>query len=173
MCIFLLNSMNETLNGRQTGGSGAAIFDYARGGPQWGADALLIGPPKSPVRDPNHRYVTQITGTWPKSPVRDPNHQYVTQITGTWPKSPVRDPNHRYVTQITGTWPKSPVRDPNHHYVTGVYAGHTLPKNKLATFVQALNQQVAHTCDTVIIVIIIVTTIMNLLMPAPRIVLHI
>ena len=34
---------------RKVGGSEAAIFDYARGGPQWGADGLLIGPPKSPV----------------------------------------------------------------------------------------------------------------------------
>ncbi|XP_002961204.2 uncharacterized protein LOC9632563 [Selaginella moellendorffii] len=31
------------------GGSGAAIFDYARGGPQFGADGLLIGPPLVPV----------------------------------------------------------------------------------------------------------------------------
>ncbi|THU50225.1 hypothetical protein C4D60_Mb06t17890 [Musa balbisiana] len=31
------------------GGSGAAIFDYARGGPQFGADGLLIGPPLTPV----------------------------------------------------------------------------------------------------------------------------
>lgn len=31
------------------GGSGAALFDYARGGPQFGADGLLIGPPLSPV----------------------------------------------------------------------------------------------------------------------------
>lgn len=34
---------------RKVGGNEAAIFDYARGGPQWGADGLLIGPPKSPV----------------------------------------------------------------------------------------------------------------------------
>ncbi|WOL01561.1 hypothetical protein Cni_G10278 [Canna indica] len=33
----------------KVGGSGAAIFDYARGGPQFGADGLLIGPPLSPV----------------------------------------------------------------------------------------------------------------------------
>lgn len=31
------------------GGSGAALFDYARGGPQFGADGLLIGPPMAPV----------------------------------------------------------------------------------------------------------------------------
>lgn len=34
---------------RKVGGSGAALFDYARGGPQFGADGLLIGPPKAPV----------------------------------------------------------------------------------------------------------------------------
>lgn len=34
---------------RKVGGNEAAIFDYARSGPQWGADGLLIGPPKSPV----------------------------------------------------------------------------------------------------------------------------
>ncbi|KAG6477011.1 uncharacterized protein LOC122023716 [Zingiber officinale] len=33
----------------KVGGSGAAIFDYARGGPQFGADGLLIGPPLTPV----------------------------------------------------------------------------------------------------------------------------
>ncbi|KAJ4848021.1 hypothetical protein Tsubulata_009354 [Turnera subulata] len=33
----------------KVGGSGAALFDYARGGPQFGADGLLIGPPLSPV----------------------------------------------------------------------------------------------------------------------------
>ncbi|KAJ4958535.1 hypothetical protein NE237_025646 [Protea cynaroides] len=31
------------------GGSGAALFDYARGGPQFGADGLLSGPPLAPV----------------------------------------------------------------------------------------------------------------------------
>lgn len=31
------------------GGSGAALFDYSRGGPQFGADGLLIGPPLAPV----------------------------------------------------------------------------------------------------------------------------
>ena len=31
------------------GGPEAAVFDYARGGPQWGADGLIIGPPQSPV----------------------------------------------------------------------------------------------------------------------------
>lgn len=30
----------------QVGGTEAALFDYARGGPQWGADALIIGPPQ-------------------------------------------------------------------------------------------------------------------------------
>lgn len=30
----------------QVGGTEAALFDYARGGPQWGADALVIGPPQ-------------------------------------------------------------------------------------------------------------------------------
>ncbi|CAI5969681.1 unnamed protein product [Closterium sp. NIES-64] len=34
---------------RKVGGSGAAVFDYARGGPQFGADGLLIGPPLTPV----------------------------------------------------------------------------------------------------------------------------
>ncbi|ERN09284.1 hypothetical protein AMTRI_Chr13g82670 [Amborella trichopoda] len=34
---------------RKIGGSGAALFDYARGGPQFGADGLLIGPPLAPV----------------------------------------------------------------------------------------------------------------------------
>ncbi|XP_047167460.1 uncharacterized protein LOC124836354 [Vigna umbellata] len=33
----------------KVGGSGAALFDYARGGPQFGADGLLIGPPLAPV----------------------------------------------------------------------------------------------------------------------------
>lgn len=32
--------------GMQVGGTEAALFDYARGGPQWGADALIIGPPQ-------------------------------------------------------------------------------------------------------------------------------
>ena len=31
------------------GGPEAALFDYARGGPQFGSDGLLIGPPLSPV----------------------------------------------------------------------------------------------------------------------------
>lgn len=34
---------------RKVGGSGAALFDYARGGPQFGADGLLIGAPLAPV----------------------------------------------------------------------------------------------------------------------------
>ncbi|CAK9321523.1 unnamed protein product [Citrullus colocynthis] len=33
----------------KVGGSGAALFDYSRGGPQFGADGLLIGPPLAPV----------------------------------------------------------------------------------------------------------------------------
>jgi len=33
----------------KTGGGEAAVFDYARGGPHWGVDALVIGPPLSPV----------------------------------------------------------------------------------------------------------------------------
>lgn len=35
-----------TVHGLQVGGSEAALFDYARGGPQWGADSLIIGPPQ-------------------------------------------------------------------------------------------------------------------------------
>jgi len=31
------------------GGSDAAVFDFARGGPQWGADGLVIGPPTASV----------------------------------------------------------------------------------------------------------------------------
>lgn len=34
---------------KKVGGSGAALFDYARGGPQFGADGLLIGAPLAPV----------------------------------------------------------------------------------------------------------------------------
>eukprot|EP00271_Cylindrocystis_brebissonii_P007507 TRINITY_DN21078_c0_g1_i1.p1 TRINITY_DN21078_c0_g1~~TRINITY_DN21078_c0_g1_i1.p1 ORF type:complete len:367 (-),score=28.23 TRINITY_DN21078_c0_g1_i1:325-1425(-) len=34
---------------RKVGGSGAALFDYARGGPQFGADGLLVGAPLAPV----------------------------------------------------------------------------------------------------------------------------
>ncbi|KAL2651336.1 hypothetical protein R1flu_019464 [Riccia fluitans] len=33
----------------KVGGSGAALFDYARGGPQFGADGLLVGAPLAPV----------------------------------------------------------------------------------------------------------------------------
>ena len=33
----------------KVGGSGAALFDYSRGGPQFGADGLLIGPPVTAV----------------------------------------------------------------------------------------------------------------------------
>jgi hypothetical protein len=33
----------------KVGGSGAAIFDWARAGPTFGADALIVGPPLSPV----------------------------------------------------------------------------------------------------------------------------
>lgn len=40
---------NEPIILPKIGGSGAALFDYARGGPQFGADGLLIGPPLSPV----------------------------------------------------------------------------------------------------------------------------
>ncbi|KAK9840547.1 hypothetical protein WJX81_008453 [Elliptochloris bilobata] len=31
------------------GSSDAAVFDFARGGPQWGVDGLVIGPPQAPV----------------------------------------------------------------------------------------------------------------------------
>lgn len=34
---------------KKVGGSSSALFDYARGGPQFGADGLLIGPPLAPV----------------------------------------------------------------------------------------------------------------------------
>lgn len=37
---------SAALVGMQVGGTEAALFDYARGGPQWGADALVIGPPR-------------------------------------------------------------------------------------------------------------------------------
>ncbi|PWA48821.1 hypothetical protein CTI12_AA485300 [Artemisia annua] len=40
---------NEPIVLTKVGGSGAALFDYARGGPQFGADGLLIGPPLAPV----------------------------------------------------------------------------------------------------------------------------
>ncbi|KAG8380583.1 hypothetical protein BUALT_Bualt06G0030600 [Buddleja alternifolia] len=40
---------NEPVILPKVGGSGAALFDYARGGPQFGADGLLIGPPLAPV----------------------------------------------------------------------------------------------------------------------------
>ncbi|KAF5734279.1 hypothetical protein HS088_TW16G00726 [Tripterygium wilfordii] len=40
---------NEPFILPKVGGSGAALFDYARGGPQFGADGLLIGPPLAPV----------------------------------------------------------------------------------------------------------------------------
>lgn len=33
----------------KVGGSGAALFDYSRGGPQFGADGLLVGPPLTAV----------------------------------------------------------------------------------------------------------------------------
>lgn len=36
LCLFIV----------QVGGTEAALFDYGRGGPQWGADALVIGPPQ-------------------------------------------------------------------------------------------------------------------------------
>ncbi|KAL2474463.1 hypothetical protein Adt_35199 [Abeliophyllum distichum] len=43
------NDQNEPFVLPKIGGSGAALFDYARGGPQFGADGLLIGPPLAPV----------------------------------------------------------------------------------------------------------------------------
>ncbi|GER47194.1 IMP-specific 5'-nucleotidase 1 [Striga asiatica] len=43
------DSENEPIMLSKVGGSGAALFDYARGGPQFGADGLLIGPPLAPV----------------------------------------------------------------------------------------------------------------------------
>ncbi|XP_057977108.1 uncharacterized protein LOC131164140 [Malania oleifera] len=43
------NDQSEPINLPKVGGSGAALFDYARGGPQFGADGLLIGPPLAPV----------------------------------------------------------------------------------------------------------------------------
>ncbi|KAE9607391.1 putative TLDc domain-containing protein [Lupinus albus] len=43
------NETNEPIILPKVGGSGAALFDYARGGPQFGADGLLIGPPLAPV----------------------------------------------------------------------------------------------------------------------------
>jgi hypothetical protein len=33
----------------QVGGPEAAVYDYVRGGPQWGSDALVIGPPVGAV----------------------------------------------------------------------------------------------------------------------------
>lgn len=47
--LFFLPANQEPVILRKVGGNEAAVFDYARGGPQWGADGLLIGPPKSPV----------------------------------------------------------------------------------------------------------------------------
>lgn len=43
------NENKEPIILPKVGGSGAALFDYARGGPQFGADGLLIGPPLAPV----------------------------------------------------------------------------------------------------------------------------
>lgn len=43
------NEESEPILLPKVGGSGAALFDYARGGPQFGADGLLIGPPLAPV----------------------------------------------------------------------------------------------------------------------------
>nr|GMD81174.1 TLDc protein [Ipomoea batatas] len=43
------NDSDEPIVLPKVGGSGAALFDYARGGPQFGADGLLIGPPLAPV----------------------------------------------------------------------------------------------------------------------------
>uniref|UniRef100_A0A1D1XKP6 Interferon-induced protein 44 n=1 Tax=Anthurium amnicola TaxID=1678845 RepID=A0A1D1XKP6_9ARAE len=52
--LFYWDETSEDNNGDpiilpKVGGSGAALFDYARGGPQFGADGLLIGPPLAPV----------------------------------------------------------------------------------------------------------------------------
>lgn len=46
---WIENQTDEPIILPKVGGSGAALFDYARGGPQFGADGLLIGPPLAPV----------------------------------------------------------------------------------------------------------------------------
>lgn len=47
--FYWLDDSDEPIVLPKVGGSGAALFDYARGGPQFGADGLLIGPPLAPV----------------------------------------------------------------------------------------------------------------------------
>ncbi|XP_058765064.1 uncharacterized protein LOC131638520 [Vicia villosa] len=47
--FYWIENQNEPIILPKVGGSGAALFDYARGGPQFGADGLLIGPPLAPV----------------------------------------------------------------------------------------------------------------------------
>ncbi|CAH8338356.1 unnamed protein product [Eruca vesicaria subsp. sativa] len=47
--FYWLDESDEPVVLPKVGGSGAALFDYARGGPQFGADGLLIGPPLAPV----------------------------------------------------------------------------------------------------------------------------
>lgn len=54
--VFMMRQ--RVVSGMQVGGTEAALFDYARGGPQWGADALIIGPPQV-IRLP----VWQLTGS--------------------------------------------------------------------------------------------------------------
>ncbi|KAG7599020.1 TLDc domain [Arabidopsis suecica] len=47
--FYWLDNCDDPIVLSKVGGSGAALFDYARGGPQFGADGLLIGPPLAPV----------------------------------------------------------------------------------------------------------------------------
>ncbi|KFK44993.1 hypothetical protein AALP_AA1G330100 [Arabis alpina] len=47
--FYWLDDSDDPIVLSKVGGSGAALFDYARGGPQFGADGLLIGPPLAPV----------------------------------------------------------------------------------------------------------------------------
>lgn len=47
--FYWLDDSDEPIVLSKVGGNGAALFDYARGGPQFGADGLLIGPPLAPV----------------------------------------------------------------------------------------------------------------------------
>ncbi|AAF81351.1 Contains similarity to an unknown protein At2g35330 gi/3608154 from Arabidopsis thaliana BAC T32F12 gb/AC005314. It contains a zinc finger, C3HC4 type (RING finger) domain PF/00097. ESTs gb/AV536704, gb/Z34749 and gb/Z33834 come from this gene [Arabidopsis thaliana] len=47
--FYWLEDCDDPIVLPKVGGSGAALFDYARGGPQFGADGLLIGPPLAPV----------------------------------------------------------------------------------------------------------------------------
>lgn len=44
MQVFTLYNESSALRA-QVGGSEAAVYDYARGGPQWGSDALVRSPP--------------------------------------------------------------------------------------------------------------------------------